>query len=59
MVPVTEHNELPGLYETNGWSFSLAEEGDLEYIDTAIAAWQEWREFVVKSKASETQEPLL
>lgn len=60
MTPIEEHPELPGYFRSSigGWSFSEKENGDLEYVDEAIAAWQEWREFLVQKAAREGQETL-
>jgi hypothetical protein len=60
MTPIEEHPELPGYFRSSigGWSFSEEENGDLEYVDEAIAAWQEWREFLVQKQARESQETL-
>jgi len=55
---VTPHEAYDGLYEVEGWSFDLEEEGDLEYIDRAIRAWTAWREFVAQQHATGGQEPL-
>ena len=34
-------------YEVGGWSFD-DEDKDLRYIDSAIAAWSAWRDYVAK-----------
>lgn len=51
MVEVTERS--PGIYEVGGWSFD-EENMDIPYIDSAIAAWTAWREYVAASIASVT-----
>jgi len=59
-MTVTPHPSLPGLYETNGWSFSIdpVEDGDLAYVDQAIAAWTEWKEFLLHRQDEQQQQTL-
>lgn len=60
MTPIEEHPELPGYFRSSigGWSFTLEEDGDLEEVEEAIAAWQEWRDFLVQKQSREGQETL-
>ena len=60
MTPIEEHPELPGYFRSSigGWSFSVEENGDLEYVDEAIAAWHEWREFLLAREHAEKNEEL-
>lgn len=58
---VTPHPSFDDLYEVGGWSFSLEEEegdGDLAYVDNAIASWQAWREFLIHRENEKNQETL-
>lgn len=54
-MTVTPHPELPGYYETQGWSFSIdpAEDGSLEETERAILAWNEWRDFLLSREHAE------
>lgn len=40
--------EVSGLSDGNTWTFDESDR-DLSYIDSAIQAWTEWREFVMKN----------
>lgn len=42
---LTVSKEGPGMYRVGGWSFD-EEDMSLPYIDSAIAAWTEWRAYV-------------
>lgn len=57
---VTPHASLDGVYEVGGWSFYIDpdEDGDLDYVDNAIASWQAWREFLVHRENEKNQETL-
>lgn len=39
--------EVTGLPNGETWTFD-EEEADLEYIETAIMAWQTWRDYVIR-----------
>lgn len=60
MTPITDHPELPGYYESHGWSFSIdpSEDGSIEFAEQAIAAWTEWRDFLIQKASQGSQEPL-
>ena len=60
MTPIEEHPELPDHFRSSfgGWTFSLEENGDLDEVDEAISAWEEWRDFLIQKAAQESQEPL-
>ena len=58
---VTPHEAFDGLYVVEGWTFDLEDDegdGNIEYVDRAIRAWNTWREFVLHQQALETGETL-
>ena len=62
-MTITPHESLPGYYESShgGWAFSAREDedGSIETVETAIAAWVEWRDFLIQREREKGQEPLL
>jgi len=58
-MSVTPHPELPGFYNVNSWSFTLEDDGDVEYVDEAIEAWTEWREFLLRREVEDQLDPLI
>ncbi len=63
-MALTPHPSLDGYYTSShgNWAFSIDPgedgDGDIESVDEAIAAWVEWREFLVKRQADESSAPL-
>lgn len=62
-MALTPHPTLDGYYESShgGWAFSIKddEDGSIEVADEAIAAWQEWREFLIRRESEDGIDPLV
>ena len=59
-MALSKHHSLDNYYvSTHGeWAFDIDEDGNIDAVDEAIAAWVEWREFLVKRQADESSAPL-
>lgn len=61
-MTLSEHPNLPGYYNSThgGWAFSIdpKDDGDLDFAEESIAAWTEWRDFLLRREASEGQDTL-
>lgn len=59
-MTVTPHPSLPGVYQSHEWDFdeSLDADGDIAFVERAILAWSEWREFLVQREHAEKNEEL-
>ena len=46
-VEISQDSKYPQIYNVGNWSMSLTDgDGELEYVDEAIAAWTAWRDFL-------------
>ncbi|UVG35157.1 hypothetical protein SEA_CECE_122 [Microbacterium phage Cece] len=62
-MTITPHPELPGWYLSShgDWAFDLndANDSDIRQVEQAIAAWIEWRDFLVSREKTKDSEPLV
>lgn len=62
-MALTPHPQLPGYYDSSHgqWAFSIEpdEDGSIEFAEEAIAAWTEWRDFLIQRQKEDSQEPLI
>lgn len=59
-MALSKHHSLDNYYvSTHGeWAFDIDEDGNIDAVDEAIAAWQEWREFLVTRERNKDIEEL-